>query len=95
LLSFQLFTAAATPCFHLFVGFLRASRRLFAPTLSNDLYGKNRYLTLVSEVEMSRFRITSDFIADGLVNNLCLRSECGMWVDVRTDRTSNEVRSSD
>jgi len=79
----------------LFFGLLRASRRLFVPTLSNDLYGKKRYLTLVSEIEMSLFLITSDFVSDGLVNNLCRRSEFGMWVDVRTDRTSNEVRSSD
>lgn len=43
---------------------------------------------------MSRFWITSDFIADGLVDDFCVKCRYGMGVDVITYGSSNEVRSS-
>jgi len=43
---------------------------------------------------MSRFRVATDFIADGLVDDFWVQFVVRMRIDVLTDGSSCEVRSS-
>jgi len=44
---------------------------------------------------MGLFLVASNFVSDGLVNNLYWRCKSGMWVDVMAHGASNKVRSTD